>query len=103
MNTTNNFPKELVTKLIEQDLIYYRFLRRLDWVGLTVSDAYTLMLEDLVYELMGIEQHPEMERIYDDYMKLARRVTDINRRGKKPEVLAEEIYKYLYGVRKDAG
>lgn len=46
MEATNNPQQELIMKLIEQDLIYYRFLRRLDWVGLTVSDAYTLMLED---------------------------------------------------------
>lgn len=103
MNTTNNPSKELITKLIEQDLIYYRFLRRLDWVGLTVCDAYTLMLEDLVYQLMGIEQHPDMDQIYDDYMQLARMVEDINRIGKDPEILATEIYRYLYGMRKDAG
>lgn len=103
MKATNNPQQELIMKLIEQDLIYYRFLRRLDWVGLTVSDAYTLMLEDLVYQLMGIEQHPEMERIYDDYMHLARMVVDTNRSGKDPKVLAEEIYEYLYGVRKQAG
>lgn len=100
MKATLEKQRDLITKLIEQDLVYYRFVRRLDWVGISVSDSYTLLIEDLVYELMGLDDHPDIELIYDQYVSLAKNVVDTENSGVEPKNVATEIYNYLERMRK---
>lgn len=65
--------KELIIKLIQQDLKHSQLIYGLDKMGLDGADKHHLQLFDLVYALMKVPQEIEMEwgNTYQKYMKQA--------------------------------
>lgn len=85
--------RKLILDLIKQDLIYHRWTRLLHSAELVLSDAYTMNIDQVIFDELELEKHPDIDGIYDGYMKLLDKVTE----GDALTELAEEIYGYLEG------
>lgn len=91
--------KQLIIKLIQQDLKHCQLVYGLDRVGLDVNDKYHLQIMDIIYDLMKVPQSIELDWgiIYQNYMKkgviLSVKNTDICLKS-----LSELCYKHLKTV-----
>lgn len=89
--------RKLILDLIKQDLIYYRWTRLLHSAELVLSDAYTMNIDQVIFDELELEKHRDIDGIYDGYMKLLDKVTEVENPGDALTELAEEIYGYLEG------
>lgn len=88
--------KQLIIKLIQQDLKHCQLLYGLNRVGLNGEDKHQLQLFDIVYELMKVPQNLEIDwgKTYQDYMKQAL-LLEIGSTDAHLKPLAELCYKHL--------
>lgn len=65
--------KELIIKLIQQDLRHCQLIYGLEKIGVDATDKHHLQLFDIVYALMKVPQEIEMEwgNAYQKYMRQA--------------------------------
>jgi len=91
--------KDLIVRLICDDLINHRLVMGLEKLGL-VSEAYFIHAGQTVFELLGIEEKIGDEKEYARYQKLKDRVLrlDLNRDHVKLNRLAEVIYIELCSI-----
>lgn len=88
--------KQLIVRLIQQDLKHCQLLYGLNRVGLDGGEKYHLQIFDIVYDLMKVPQSLEFEwgTIYQNYMKQAF-LLEIGDTDAHLKPLAELCYKHL--------
>jgi hypothetical protein len=91
MNLENK--KDLIIRLIKDDIINTKLVNGLDKLGL-FSDDYILNLGDTVFRLFGFPE--EDEESFEFYMDQRKRANKFSIKSHKPfGVLAEDIYNEL--------
>ncbi len=88
--------KDLIIKLIQQDMKHCQLIYGLDNLGLDGNEKYHLQLFDIVYVLMKVPKNLEMEwgDTYQKYMRQASLV-EISGTDSKLKPLAELCFKHL--------
>ncbi len=54
-----------------------------------------MALDEIILDLLDLEEHPEIDEIYDHYMELSKKMMDIDNLDDAVTELATEIYEYL--------
>ena len=88
--------KKLILSLIKDDLVHVKLIYSFEKLGF-YSDCYCLHLSSTVFELMGFKSSKESDEIFDRYMELSEKATDIDitESNEAMEILAVEIYNEL--------
>lgn len=88
--------KHLILSLIKDDLIHCKLVYALNNMGLQ-ADGYLLDLGGSIFKLMGFEDSPEDERIYEYYLALTQRARyiDVLKMRERIDELALEIFTEL--------
>lgn len=88
--------KQLIIRLIQQDLKHCQLLFGLDKIGLDGNDKHHLQILDIIYDLMKVPQSIEFEwgATYQNYMKQAL-LLEIGNADTHLKPLAELCYKHL--------
>ena len=90
--------KNQIIRLIRKDLINVKMTTYLSEIPIP-SDDYNLGLDELVFELMGIERLTDrcIDQIFRNYMARSAKVNALNISINQQEIdrLAEELYDYL--------
>lgn len=88
--------EKLILSLIKDDLINIKLIGSLQKIGL-YSDCYYLHLSNTVFELMGFEDHGEMDKLYEKYVELSEKAVkvDIRESNRGMKRLAKKIYREL--------
>ena len=99
LNTMNQqISKNQVIRLITMDLINVKLTTHLSEIPL-VPDHYMLGIDEIVFEVMGIEALSDacVDQIYQNYVARARKVITLQVSYNRNEIdkLAEELYEYL--------
>ena len=87
--------RRLILDLIRQDLICYRWTRLLHSAELAMSDSYTMNLDRIIFDELELEEHPDIDTIYDGYMKRLERIMEVEDLDEALTVLAVETFEYL--------
>lgn len=88
--------KQLIVRLIQQDLKHCQLLYGLNRVGLDGDEKHHLQIFDIVYDLMKVPQSLEFDwgATYQNYMKQAL-LLEIGNTDTQLKPLAELCYKHL--------
>ena len=88
--------KKLILSLIKDDLVHVKLIYSFEKLGF-YSYCYCLHLSSTVFELMGFKSSKESDEIFDRYMELSEKATDIDitESNEAMEILAVEIYNEL--------
>ena len=88
--------KKLIISLIKDDLICNKLIEGLNALGLNASDYY-LNLSDTIFKLMKFSNSKGEEKIYEQYLKMTKRVKHIDIADTRTHLdnLAHEIYTEL--------
>lgn len=92
--------KELVIRLIKDDLINYKLVSTLNDLGLH-ADSYLLGLSDTIFNLLQFPIDQSGDIAYEHYLKLTREVKHINivHSPEQLHQLAHQIYAELITLR----
>ena len=93
--------KELIIKLIKDDLINNKLIEGLNELGLEASH-YHLYLSEVILEMIGFQiDNTNFEQVYQCYSKLASRVNaiDIRKQNGQMDELAEKVYEELFKLK----
>lgn len=96
MRRVSKTKRALIINLIEQDLIYYRFMCSLGAIQL-IADSFVLEIDEIIFSQTGIEQHKDIDKIYDQYMQHSKKAMDVPNENLRSGIheLAVEICDYL--------
>jgi uncharacterized protein YjiS (DUF1127 family) len=88
--------KNLITRLIQNDLKNTKLTIGLNKLGLDASNYY-LNLKDLLFELLCFEENEQEEKLFEAYVMYAEKIQsmDIIKHPEKLMELADEIYNWL--------
>lgn len=88
--------KQLIVRLIQQDLKHCQFLNELNRVGLGGNDKHDLALLDIIYDLMNVPQSIEIDwgQVYAQYVHAAKKYP-ITEASDSLRPLAKKCYKHL--------
>lgn len=91
--------KELLIRLIKDDLINYKLVSTLNELGLH-ADSYLLGLSDTIFNLMHFPNDKSGDEVYEHYLKLTREVKHINivQSPEQLHHLAHQIYAELIAL-----
>ena len=93
----NMTEKQLTIRLIRDSLINLKLVSGLNDLGLH-ADNYTSFLSDTIFLLMGFQDHPQSDLIFENvFLKNAEKVKSIDFSFSKVKLdkLSEEIYEEL--------
>ena len=88
--------RALIISLIEQDLIYFRFMSTLGAIQL-IADSFVLEIDEIILKQAGIADHEDIDNIYDQYMQLSKKAITFETENLQDDIheLAVEIWQYL--------
>lgn len=96
---TNLKQHKLILDLIRQDLISHRWTRLIFRAELTMSASYSMNIDQIIFDQLELEEHPDIDTIYDNYMTLLNKVMDVENMDEALTELASEVYEYLERVK----
>lgn len=89
--------KDLILRLIKDSLISFKLISGLNALGLNAND-YTSFLGDIIFLLMGIQQHEQSDFIFESvFLTHAEKVRyiDFSSSMEELDALSEEMYEAL--------
>ena len=87
--------RKLILDLVRQDLISHRWTKLLFRAELTMSESYAMSIDQIIFDQLELEEHPDIDEIYDNYMKLLDQVMGVENLDEALTKLATEICDYL--------
>jgi len=92
--------KAIIISLIKDHLINYKLVSNLSSIGLNADD-YFLQLSHTIFTLMGLNQVPASDRLFDKFMEYSRAAIDMDfsRKDRSLDELSNLIYERLIAKR----
>lgn len=96
MDKSTQREKELLIRLIKDDLVNYKLVSALNDLGLNAG-GYFLDLSDTIFNLMHFPNNKKGDSVYEHYLKLTQQVKHINIINSPDQLqqLAHQIYAEL--------
>lgn len=91
--------RHIVIDLIKQDLINCKLIKSFDQLEIN-AENYLLDILESILEIMELEEHKHIDRIFNDYLKMSQRAMSLATRDPEINELAAEIYEYLRNMKK---
>ncbi len=88
--------KVIVINLIKQDLVNWKMINLLQKMQIRADD-YQLDIGSIIFEMMGLENHKDVDEIFEKYVEMSRPILKliVGQSNRKIDALAAKIYDYL--------
>jgi len=86
----------ILLDLIKMDLINHKLINTLNAIEIE-AEVYCLGIDGPIFELMGLQERPDVDDIYEQYNEKSKEIMNLNPKleADKVEKLAMELYEYL--------
>lgn len=91
-----NCDRVTITNLIKQDLINWKMINLFQKMQIRADD-YLLDIGAIIFEIMDLENHKDVDEIFDKYVEMSRPMLKliVGQSNRKIDLLAVKIYDYL--------
>lgn len=98
---TENPHKRIILSLIKDDIVNANLLNGLHELGINAGDHYSLHISESVLSLMGFEEGPQTDPVFDLYFELIGEITPCNPQAlvETLDVKAQEIYSKVLSLK----
>jgi GTP1/Obg family GTP-binding protein len=90
--------RKLILDLVRQDLISHRWTKLLFRAELSMSESYAMNIDQIIFDQLELDEHPDIDEIYENYMKLLDQVMGVENLNEALTKLSTEICDYLESV-----
>ena len=86
----------IVIELIRMDLYNHKFVNSLHAIHID-AEVYCLGIDEPIFELMGLQERPDVDDIFEQYYEKSRAILTINlvQERHRAQLLAMELYEFL--------
>ena len=88
--------KQLVVKLISMDIVNHKLVSSLSDMQIN-AEEYVLGIDEIIFEMIGLNNSPDEESIFEQYLSKSAKVKQMNLKTQQQEIqlLAEDIFDFL--------
>jgi hypothetical protein len=89
--------KQLIVKLISMDIVNHKLVSSLSDMQIN-AEEYVLGIDEIIFEMIGLNNSPEEESIFEQYLSKSAKVKQMNLKTQQQEIqlLAEDIFDFLW-------
>ena len=87
---------QIVRELIRMDLINHKLINSLNAIAIE-AEVYCLGIDGPIFELMGLQERPDVDDIYEQYNEKSKAIMTPNPKyeANKVEQLVMQLYEFL--------